>query len=125
MGGGADVTRSRLFHKPLTRISDSYESNEKETLSSVIWDMVFYIIMGITISFAIVHIGVVMVFNIMIGQYTPPMGMSLFIMRGITGISLTRISLAVAPFLIPLVTALMIMTYVPEVVLLVPRALGF
>ena len=71
------------------------------------------------------HIGVVMVFNIMIGQFTPPMGLSLFIMRGITGLSLSRISIAVAPFLIPLVAALLIMTFVPQVVLLVPRALGF
>ena len=71
------------------------------------------------------HIGVVMIFNIMIGQFTPPMGMSLFIMRGITGLSLSRISIAVAPFLVPLVTALFIMTYVPQVVLFVPRALGF
>lgn len=71
------------------------------------------------------HIGVVMVFNIMIGQFTPPMGLSLFIMRGITGLSLSRISIAVAPFLIPLVAALLIMTFVPQVVLFVPRALGF
>ena len=71
------------------------------------------------------HIGVVMVFNIMIGQFTPPMGMSLFIMRGITGHSLTRVSKAVAPFLIPLIIALLIMTYVPESVLLIPRAFGF
>ena len=53
------------------------------------------------------------------------MGLSLFIMRGITGLSLSRISIAVAPFLIPLVAALLIMTYVPQVVLFVPRALGF
>ena len=71
------------------------------------------------------HIGVVMVFNIMIGQFTPPMGLSLFIMRGITGLSLSRISIAVAPFLIPLVAALLIMTFVPQVVLFVPGALGF
>ena len=71
------------------------------------------------------HIGVVMVFAIIIGQYTPPMGMSLFVMRGITGHSLARISKAVLPFLIPLITALMIMTYVPQCVLLIPRALGF
>lgn len=66
-----------------------------------------------------------MVFAIMIGQYTPPMGMSLFVMRGITGQSLIQISKAVAPFLVPLIAALMIMTYVPEVILFVPRSLGF
>ena len=72
-----------------------------------------------------IHLGVVMVFNIMIGQYTPPMGLSLFVMRDITGLSLKRISLAVAPFLLPLVVSLLIMTYVPGVVLWLPRAMGF
>lgn len=72
-----------------------------------------------------IHFGVVMVFNIMIGQFTPPMGLSLFVMRDITGASLGRVSWAVAPFLIPLIGALMIMTYVPSVVLTIPRALGF
>lgn len=71
------------------------------------------------------HLGVVMVFNIMIGQFTPPMGLSLFIMRDITGFSIGRVSRAVAPFLIPLITALFIMSYLPEIVLAVPRALGF
>jgi len=71
------------------------------------------------------HLGVVMVFNIMIGQFTPPMGLSLFIMRDISGLSIGRVSRAVAPFLIPLVTALFMMTYIPEIVLAVPRALGY
>ena len=71
------------------------------------------------------HLGVVMVFTIMIGQFTPPMGMSLFIMRDITELPFTRVCVAVAPFLIPLVAALLVMAYVPQVVLLIPRALGF
>ena len=71
------------------------------------------------------HLGVVMVFTIMIGQFTPPMGMSLFIMRDITGLPFTRVCWAVAPFLLPLIIALLVMAYVPEVVLMIPRALGF
>jgi tripartite ATP-independent transporter DctM subunit len=71
------------------------------------------------------HLGVVMVFTIMIGQFTPPMGMSLFIMRDITGLPFTRVCWAVAPFLLPLVAALLVMAYVPQVVLFIPRALGF
>lgn len=71
------------------------------------------------------HLGVVMVFTIMIGQFTPPMGMSLFIMRDITGLPFTRVCWAVAPFLLPLIAALLVMAYVPQVVLFIPRALGF
>lgn len=69
--------------------------------------------------------GVCAVFSVMIGQYTPPIGLSLFVMRTITGFSLGRISLAVAPFLVPLIVSLLIMAFVPAIVLTVPRALGF
>jgi len=72
-----------------------------------------------------VHLGVVMVFAIMIGQYTPPMGLSLFIMRDVAQLSLGRVSIAVAPFLIPLIGALLIMAFVPEIVLWLPRLLGY
>jgi tripartite ATP-independent transporter DctM subunit len=72
-----------------------------------------------------VHLGVVMVFAIMIGQYTPPMGLSLFVMRDVAQLSLGRVSIAVAPFLIPLIGALLIMAYVPGIVLWLPRLLGY
>jgi len=72
-----------------------------------------------------IHLGVVMVFNIMIGQFTPPMGLSLFLMRDITGHSLVWISKAVLPFLVPLIIGLLIITYIPIIVTLIPRALGF
>ncbi len=71
------------------------------------------------------HFGVIVVLNIMIGQYTPPMGLSLFIMRDISGLTLGQVSWAVAPFLLPLIAGLMIVTYFPMVVLWLPRLLGF
>lgn len=72
-----------------------------------------------------IHLGVVMVFNIMIGQFTPPMGLSLFLMKDITGHSLGRTSKAVLPFLVPLIISLFIITYIPIIVTFLPRALGF
>lgn len=72
-----------------------------------------------------VHLGVVMVFAIMIGQYTPPMGLSLFVMRDVAQLSLGQVFIAVAPFLIPLIGALLLMTYIPDIVLWVPRLLGY
>jgi tripartite ATP-independent transporter DctM subunit len=71
-----------------------------------------------------VHFGVIVVLNIMIGQYTPPMAMSIYLMRDLTGLSVIRITKAVFPFLVPLVVALLVVTYVPDVVLFLPRALG-
>ncbi|MCT8971384.1 TRAP transporter large permease [Microbaculum marinisediminis] len=72
-----------------------------------------------------IHIGVVMVFANMIGQYTPPLGLSLFVMRDVTGLSLAQISRAVAPFLVPLVAALVLMAYIPQIVVWLPHRLGY
>lgn len=72
-----------------------------------------------------VHFGVTMVFCIMIGQYTPPMGLSLFLMKDLTGVPFSRVCAAVAPFLVPLIAALLIMAYVPQVVTWLPRTLGY
>lgn len=72
-----------------------------------------------------IHFGVLLVFVIMLGQFTPPIGLSLFVMRGITGFSLKRVTLAVMPFLVPLIISLLIMSFFPSIVLTIPRALGF
>lgn len=72
-----------------------------------------------------IHFGVVMVFNIMAGQLTPPMGLSLYVAQDITGMPFDRVCRAVIPFYIPILIALLVVTYVPCVVLLVPRLFGF
>ncbi|MCL4133442.1 UNVERIFIED_CONTAM: hypothetical protein GTU68_027932 [Idotea baltica] len=72
-----------------------------------------------------IHIGVVMVFANMIGQYTPPLGLSLFVMRDVTGLTIAQVSRAVAPFLLPLIAALLLMAYVPAIVVWLPRVMGY
>ena len=72
-----------------------------------------------------VHFGVVVVVNIMLGLVTPPYGMLLFIMTRISGASMRAIVGDVAPFLVGLILALMIFTFVPETVLWLPRQFGY
>lgn len=72
-----------------------------------------------------IHFGVIMVFNIMVGQLTPPMGLSLYVAQDITGMSFDRVCRAVIPFYIPIVIALLVVTYVPWFVLFIPRLFGF
>ena len=59
-----------------------------------------------------IHFGVIMVFNIMVGQLTPPMGLSLYVAQDITGMPFDRVCRAVIPFYIPIVIALLFVTYV-------------
>lgn len=72
-----------------------------------------------------VHFGVVVVLNMMIGLATPPFGMLLFIVSGLTKTPLSPIIRETMPFLAILMAVLLLCTYVPEVVLFLPRALGY
>ncbi len=69
------------------------------------------------------HLGVVMVLNLMIGVATPPVGMSLFVTAHVAGIPLERLIRAILPFLVPLIVALGVVTYWPGLVLFLPRLL--
>jgi len=71
-----------------------------------------------------VHFGVVMVFNLMIGLMTPPYGLCLFTATAICDSSLEEISKASLPFLIINIIVLFLITYVPEIVLFIPRLAG-
>ena len=69
----------------------------------------------------LVHFGVVMVLNIEFGMLTPPFGLNLFVSMGMTGENMGTVSRGVMPFLaIPLV-CLLLVTYVPELSLFLPR----
>lgn len=73
----------------------------------------------------LVHFGVVVVVNIMIGLVTPPYGLLLFVMNNITGAPLRRIVREILPFLGVLICALVFMTFVPDFVLWLPRQFGY
>lgn len=68
-----------------------------------------------------VHFGLVMVLNLMIGLLTPPVGLVLFIMARITGMSIERTTVAILPWFIPLLLSLAIITYVPDLFMWLPR----
>jgi tripartite ATP-independent transporter DctM subunit len=69
----------------------------------------------------LVHLGVVVVLNMMIGLLTPPFGMLLFISAGISGAPLRGIIREAWPMIGVLVGVLLLITYVPEIVLWVPH----
>jgi C4-dicarboxylate transporter DctM subunit len=71
------------------------------------------------------HFGLIMTVNLAIGYCTPPMGVSLYIAGSIANRSLIYVSKAVIPFLIIQIAVLMLITYFPDVVLWLPRMMGF
>ncbi|HET9978518.1 MAG TPA: TRAP transporter large permease [Burkholderiaceae bacterium] len=72
-----------------------------------------------------VHFGLVMVLNLMIGLLHPPMGMVLFVLARVAKLSVERTTMAILPWLVPLLASLVLLTYVPQIVLWLPRTMGF
>jgi tripartite ATP-independent transporter DctM subunit len=70
-----------------------------------------------------VQFGVIMVLNLMIGLLTPPVGIVLFVLARVARIPFDRTVKAVAPFLVPLLAVLALITIFPELTLAVPKYL--
>jgi C4-dicarboxylate transporter, DctM subunit len=73
----------------------------------------------------LVHFGVVVVVNIMLGLVTPPYGLLLFIVAKISGAPLRDIIRDAWPFILWMVLCLVVITFIPETVLWLPRLLGY
>jgi tripartite ATP-independent transporter DctM subunit len=71
-----------------------------------------------------IHFGVMMTLNLMIGLLHPPLGMVLFVLARISGMSVERTTMAILPWLIPLLLSLAAVTFIPELTLWLPRQMG-
>ncbi len=71
-----------------------------------------------------VHFGIVMVLNLCIGLCTPPVGSVLFLGCSVSGAPITDVSRALVPLYIAMIGALLLVTFVPELSLFLPRWLG-
>jgi len=68
-----------------------------------------------------VHFGLVMVLNLMIGLLHPPMGLVLFVLARVAKLSVERTTMAILPWLIPLLISLVLVTYIPQISLWLPN----
>jgi len=68
-----------------------------------------------------VHLGMVVVFNLMIGLLTPPMGLALFLVADIAKVSMKEVLREMVPYYVPLLVTLGLITYVPAITTWIPR----
>ena len=81
----------------------------------------------VAISFGIdpVHFGLVVIFNLMIGLITPPMGLCLFVADAIAHVGIGALAKRILPFFVVEVIVLVLITLIPELTIWLPRQLGF
>ncbi|RUQ29586.1 MAG: TRAP transporter large permease [Candidatus Competibacteraceae bacterium] len=68
-----------------------------------------------------IHLGIIMTVNMEIGMITPPVGLNLFVTSGITGMPLWEVVKAAWPWLMVMLSFLMIITYIPQISLFLPH----
>lgn len=74
---------------------------------------------------SLVQFGAIMVLNLGIGLITPPVGAVLYIGSGISGVRVEKLVKAMIPFYLMMVIALLLITYIPEITLFIPRLMQY
>jgi tripartite ATP-independent transporter DctM subunit len=72
-----------------------------------------------------IHFGIIMVLNLSIGLCTPPVGSVLFIGCGIAGTSISRVIRPLLPLFVAMLVSLLLVTFIPEISLFLPRLFGY
>jgi TRAP-type C4-dicarboxylate transport system permease large subunit len=85
------------------------------------------VLMPVALSFGIdpIHFGVILVLNLMIGLVTPPVGLCLYIVAGIAKVPIAEIAKELWPYLLGLIVALLLITFVPAFSLWLPNYFGY
>ena len=83
------------------------------------------ILMPLLVKFGVdpIHFGVVITLNLMIGLLHPPLGMVLYVLARVARMSVEATTMAILPWLVPLMLALGLITFIPEITLWLPRML--
>lgn len=71
-----------------------------------------------------VHIGIILVVNMEIGLCTPIVGLNLYVASSLSKLGLTDVTIATWPWLVTILVFLILITYVPEITLALPRLMG-
>jgi tripartite ATP-independent transporter DctM subunit len=119
------ITQNKYVFLLLCNILFAFMGMIMETGASVLLLAPILLPIAMTLGVHPVHFALVMIVNLNIGLSTPPVGVCLFAAAPIAGISLERISKATLPFIGAEFIALLFITYIPDLVLIIPRLLGY
>ena len=72
-----------------------------------------------------IQFGIFLMFGLLLGLITPPLGLCLFVASPIAGVSIERTAISVIPFLIAEIVVLLLIAFIPEITVAIPRALHF
>ena len=116
--GNALVRSSLSREKTLAKVADFCKKKFK-------YERPIFIPTASALGIDMVHFGVVVVVNLMVGLITPPYGLLLFVVSNVARAGLLPIMRDILPFLLSMLASLLIITFFPDLVLWLPRMLGY
>ncbi len=91
-----------------------------ETVAAITIMVPVLLPIAVTLGIDPVHFGVIMVLNLMLGLLTPPVGMVLYVLARVAKIPFEQCVVGTAPFLVPLVIVLLLVTFIPSITMFLP-----
>jgi len=95
-----------------------------ETVSSIIILSPIFLVVAQAIGVDPIHLGVILVFNLGIGMFTPPFGVGVYTVAKVGNVAPDKVFKALMPLYLPLIVALILITFIPSLTLWVPNLLG-
>jgi tripartite ATP-independent transporter DctM subunit len=95
-----------------------------ETIAAITILTPILVPLALSFGFDLTHFGIIMILNLMIGLLTPPLGMVLYVLSSVSKVPFERIVKSSAPYVFVLGLTLLLFTFVPEIVLFLPRLLN-
>ena len=120
-----DISQNKYFFLFLTNVVILILGMFIDTSTIQLVFVPILIPVAVAMGIDLIHFGVVVTFNMMLGLCTPPFGMLLFITSGISGTPLKNIIREILPQLVVMMIVLFLLTYFPQTILFLPRIFGF
>ncbi len=96
-----------------------------DALPAIIILMPIVVPVAISLGMDPIHLGILVEANVGLGMITPPVGICLYVASGISKVPLEKSIKTLMPFMLVLLITLLIISYVPQITLFLPRLLGF
>jgi len=115
------ITENRILILLLINLLLLFTGTIMETLAAIILLTPILLPLAQGIGIDPVHFGIIITVNLNIGLATPPLGVCLIVASPIAEVPLEKIALSAVPFLMASIVVLLVITYVPQLVLLIPN----
>jgi C4-dicarboxylate transporter DctM subunit len=96
-----------------------------DALPAIIVFLPIIVPVAVSLGMEPIHLGILVEANVGLGMITPPVGICLYVACGISKIPIEKSIKALLPFLVVLALAVLVISYVPDITLFLPRLLGY